>query len=408
MQTNIAEEFHGTPVGDTAESVLRKCVHCGFCLATCPTYQLLGDELDSPRGRIYQIKQVIEGAEATAGMRLHLDRCLTCRACETTCPSGVEYGKLVDIGRQLVEEKTRRGLVERAQRALLVRLLSDRRLASLLFAVARAARPLLPQVLSRKIVPRQKSMPTPGRQHLRRVVMLDGCVQPSLTPRTNQAAAQLLDRLGIHTVTVREAGCCGALAHHLSYEQRALAQARRNIDAWWPHIENGVEAIIITASGCGVMVSDYGYLLRGDAAYADRAARVSALVRDLSQVIDENRELDVSPRAEPVAYHSPCTYQHGLGLGGRVEAILSRLGYRLTPVSDAHLCCGSAGTYSLLQPKLSARLLDNKLANLAAGDPRYIVTANVGCQTHLASKSGIPVLHWAEMLAEDLAAPAAR
>lgn len=403
MQTSLSAEFRGTSAGTEAEQVLRKCVHCGFCNATCPTYQLLGDELDGPRGRIYQMKQVLEGAPATASARLHLDRCLTCRACETTCPSGVEYGKLLDIGREVIEARTRRPAVERVRRWLLERILSDRRRAAVVFALARAARPLLPGSLAGKVPPRQRPLPSPRGGHARTVILPAGCVQPTLTPRTNQAAALLLDRLGYAATDPPEATCCGALAHHLSFTDRAAAQVRRNIDAWWPDIENGAEAIIMTASGCGVMVNDYGRMMRDDPDYATRAARISELSVDLATFIGERgAELGVTPRRDPLAFHSPCTYQHGLKRAGTVERMLEDLGYTLTSVADAHLCCGSAGTYSLLQPSLSAQLLENKVARLVEGEPELIVTANVGCQTHIASRSPVPVKHFAELLAEDL------
>ena len=404
MQTNIAAEFRDTPDGIEAEGILRKCVHCGFCTATCPTYQLLGDELDSPRGRIYQIKEVLEGAEATHEARLHLDRCLTCRSCETTCPSGVEYGRLLDIGRLVLESRTRRPAAERAQRWVLDRALSKPRVAGAVFTAARLARPMLPAVLRAKVPPAQARLPAPNANHARTVIMPGGCVQPSLTPRTNQAAALLLDRLGVSVSRITDAGCCGSLPLHLASPDRAAALARSNIDAWWPAIENGAKAIIMTATGCGVMVKDYAHLLRDDPDYAERAVRVSAMACDLCEFIAERLDdLGVRARGEPIAFHAPCTYQHGLKLTGRIEAMLGSLGYRLTPVADAHLCCGSAGTYSVLQPELSGRLLENKLSNLSAGDPQYLVTANVGCQTHLASRAERPVLHWAELLAEDLA-----
>jgi glycolate oxidase iron-sulfur subunit len=403
MQTNIAEEFRGTREGEVAEEILRKCVHCGFCTATCPTYLLLGDELDGPRGRIYQIKQIMEGAEATPSARTHLDRCLTCRSCETTCPSGVEYGRLVDIGRQVVERKTRRPMQERVQRILLERMLSDSGRASAVFALARLLRPLLPGALAAKVAPRQAPIRTRARSHQRSVLLLEGCVQPALTPRTNQAAEVLLDLVGIGVVRAAGSGCCGALAHHLSFEERARERVRKNIDAWWPHIEKGAEAIVATASGCGVMLKDYKEIMRDDRVYADRAARVSEMVRDLSEFFSDAGALDISPRRETVAFHAPCTYQHGLGLKGRVETLLENLGYRLSTVDNGHLCCGSAGTYSVLQPDLSKRLLEQKLEGLMAGEPRFLVTANVGCQTHLSSQSAVPVLHWAELLVEDLA-----
>ncbi|GJL82891.1 MAG: glycolate oxidase iron-sulfur subunit [marine bacterium B5-7] len=403
MQTNLVEEFRNTPQGEEAEDILRKCVHCGFCTATCPTYQLLGDELDGPRGRIYQIKQVLEGTEPTNTTRLHLDRCLTCRSCETTCPSGVEYGKLLDIGRLIVEQKTRRPALESFTRLMLDRFLGQPQLARVSFTLARLVRPVLPSSIKAKITPTQKNFEVVTGSHDRRVLMLDGCVQPTLTPRTNQAAKLILDRLGIETVTVAAAGCCGSLSQHLSFANRARQQIRRNIDAWWPHIENGVEALIVTASGCQLMVKDYGHVMKDDSAYAVRAQRVSELVRDLCEFVsDDIEQVNIKPSVSRIAFHAPCTYQHGLKLTGQVERLLQMLGYQLTMVTDAHLCCGSAGTYSVLQAELSGQLLRNKLGNLMAGDPEVIVTANVGCQTYLMTRSGVPVKHWAELVAEDL------
>ncbi len=413
MQTNLAEWIKDTPKGQEADAILRMCVHCGFCTATCPTYQLLGDELDGPRGRIYLIKQMLEGNTVTEKTQLHLDRCLTCRSCETTCPSGVKYGKLVDIGRELVDEKVKRGLFDRMQRRFLNWALTSGGAFSSAVSLGRALRPVLPGGLRRRIPPRVApgAWPAPSAQHARRMLVLKGCVQPALLPRIDAAAARVLDRLGIALVAVAESGCCGAVSHHLNMHEEALAFVRRNIDAWWPQIEQGAEAIVVTASGCGVMVKDYGHLLRLDPAYADKAARVSALARDIVEVVAAEWErivalLEATPArndsAPRVAFHSPCTLQHGLKIKGGVEPILAALGYTLSPVADAHLCCGSAGTYSILQPELSGRLKANKLAALQAGAPAVIASANVGCITHLQSGTDIPVRHWIELLDERL------
>jgi glycolate oxidase iron-sulfur subunit len=403
MQTQLADWIRGTAAGEEADAILRRCVHCGFCLATCPTYNLLGDELDSPRGRIYLVKQMLEGAPVTQRTQLHLDRCLTCRACETTCPSGVEYGKLVDIGRAVVEEKVARSPWDRLRRGFLARTLPSRTLFGAALALGRAAKPLLPARVARKIPARREAGTWPAARHARRMIALAGCVQPSMAPSINAATARVLDRAGISLVEVAEAGCCGAVSFHLNYQHEALRYVKRNIDAWWPHVEAGAEAIVVTASGCATMVKDYGHLLRGDPAYAERAARISALARDVSEVVAAEREaLARIPRAAGkapvVAFHSPCTLQHGMRIQGVVESILGDAGFTLTPVPDAHLCCGSAGTYSLLQADLSQRLLANKVRALESGSPAVIATANIGCLSHIASGAKLPVVHWIELL----------
>jgi glycolate oxidase iron-sulfur subunit len=400
MQTNLAPAFATTPQGQEAEGILRACVHCGFCTATCPTYQLLGDELDGPRGRIYLIKQLLEGHEVTAKTQRHLDRCLTCRACETTCPSGVRYGRLVDIGRELVEERVPRPAHVRLERHLLRRILPYPRRFSALLALGRLVRPLLPKSLARKVPPAPSSRPTPIGACDRKMLVLDGCAQASATPNTNQVAARLLAKFGIELVSVAGAGCCGAVSHHLAAPAEAKGHIRRNVDAWWPLIEQGAEAIVISASGCGVMVKDYGHLMAGDPEYAEKAKRISALAKDLSEVISELdlSQLALEPAPKRIAFHSPCTLQHGQRLTGVVEGLLSRVGFELVPVADPHLCCGSAGTYSILQPELSKRLRDNKLAALQRHQPELIATANIGCQLHLATASQVPVRHWIELL----------
>ncbi len=402
MQTNLADFIKNTPQGREAEAILRKCVHCGFCTATCPTYQLLGDELDGPRGRIYLMKQVLEGKPATAKTQLHLDRCLTCRSCETTCPSGVQYGRLLDIGRAVVAQQVPRSGVASIQRTLLATVLPRPALFNPLLAMGRLARNLLPKVLD-DVVPdapaRPRPLPISG--HARRMLVLEGCVQPALSPATNAAAARVLDKLGITLERVPNAGCCGAVAFHLDQHEPALAAIRHNIDVWWPHIERGAEALIFTASGCGAMITDYGHLLAHDPVYADRARRISALASDLSTVIDKQKNelkqrLAINPPRGIFAFHAPCSLQHGLKLKGRVEALLTELGFDLTPVADAHLCCGSAGTYAILQPEISAQLKSNKIKSLTASSPAQILTANIGCQTHLQSATALPVRHWIE------------
>jgi len=402
MQTSLPHALLQTRTGMEADEILRNCVHCGFCNATCPTYQLTGDELDGPRGRIYQIKQVLEGHAPTARTRLHLDRCLTCRACETTCPSGVDYHRLLDTGRELVEQAVPRPLHERLLRRTLRLVLPWKGRFTLLLRLGQSIRPLLPAALRRQIPARRKVAAfNPVQQHARRVLLLDGCVQPALAPQINQATRRVLDALGITTVSAADSGCCGALSHHLNATQEAREFMRRNIDAWWPQIEAGVEAIVVTASGCTPMLQDYGRLLADDAAYADKAARVTALTRDISEVIagtDLTATFTRPDAQQRIAFHSPCSLQHAQRRGGTVESLLTGLGFTLQPVANSHLCCGSAGTYSILQPRLAAQLRTDKLAALQAGEPALIATANIGCLTHLSGHATVPVLHWIELL----------
>ncbi|WP_205230787.1 glycolate oxidase subunit GlcF [Azospira oryzae] len=417
MQTQLADFIKDTPAGKEADAILRTCVHCGFCTATCPTYQLLGDELDGPRGRIYLIKQVLEGGPVTERTRLHLDRCLTCRSCETTCPSGVKYHRLLDIGRQVVEERVPRGGLEALTRLALKEVLPRPWLFNPAVAVGKVLKPFLPSVLGDKIPAAAgglaKPRPTAVRQ--RKVLALAGCVQPGLAPNINAAAARVLDRLGIQMIEEQKAGCCGALRFHLNAQEAALDDMRRNIDAWWPHVEAGAEAILMTASGCGAHVKEYGHLLQDDPAYAAKAARIAELTKDAAELVLAQKEallplLAHQPAAgRKVAFHSPCTLQHGQGIRGVVEELLAAAGFTLTPVADSHLCCGSAGTYSILQPELSKQLRDNKLSALGAGLPEVIATANIGCLTHLQSggaprgtPSAVPVRHWVELLEEQL------
>lgn len=422
MQTTLAEFLRNTPEGEEAKSIVGKCVHCGFCTATCPTYQLLGDELDGPRGRIYLMKQVFEGSPVTETTRLHLDRCLTCRNCESTCPSGVRYGRLVDIGRKVVDdvlasEGIERRPADRLKRWALRETLTRPALFGPALRMGQLVRPLLPATLRNK-VPAATRMAVPGKMpqkwpqtaHARKMLLLEGCVQPAMSPNINPATARVLDRLGVQTVVAREAGCCGAIRFHTGDHAGGLDNMRTNIDAWWPHIEAGVEAIVMNASGCGAMVKDYGHLLRNDPAYAERAARVSALTRDVAEILPEfaddlHRLAGAVPRdGRRVAWHPPCTLQHGQQVRGKVEALLTGLGIEVKLCADSHLCCGSAGTYSVLQPELSYRLRDDKLAKLAATEPESIVTGNIGCITHLQSGTETPVMHWVELVDRMLAA----
>jgi len=408
MQTELAPEFKGTPDGEEAEAILRKCVHCGFCTATCPTYQILGDELDGPRGRIYLIKQVLEGQAPTRATQLHLDRCLTCRNCESTCPSGVQYGHLVDIGRKVVDAKVPRPAGQGALRWAL-----KEGLPSPLFgpamALGQSVRGLLPGKLKAKVPPREDAGAWPTRTHARKVLLLAGCVQPSMAPNINSATARVLDAAGIQGVTAPKAGCCGAVKFHLNDQEGGKAQMRANVDAWWPMVERGeVEALVMNASGCGVTVREYGHMLKEDAAYAAKAARISALTRDLSELLPDlvpALKARVKPPAGVVAYHPPCTLQHGQKLRGGVETHLRALGFDIQVArNESHLCCGSAGTYSVLQPDLAYQLRDRKLGHLKQLEPAAIVSANIGCITHLQSGSGAtPVSHWVELLDAALA-----
>ena len=400
MQTALPPGLRDSDDGRDAERILRTCVHCGFCNATCPTYQLLGDERDGPRGRIYQIKEMLEHGRATEETRLHLDRCLTCRACETTCPSGVEYHRLLEIGRSFVEEHLHRPLTERLQRDMLLATVPQPERLRPLLTLARAARPFLPASLKANVPAAATTADEwPKHEHARTVLLLEGGVQSVTHPRINAAAARVLDRLGIQALPAP--GCCGALSQHLSAEERMRATLRRNIDTWWPQIEAGAEAVLLTASGCAPTVQDYGRLLRDDPVYAERAARLSELAIDISEYIERQdlTALNLAPVTDqPIAFHAPCSLQHGLKRPGRVEAFLTGLGYRLTPVADAHLCCGSAGSYAVLQRDLSERLLANKVRNLEAGNPELIATANIGCLMHLEKATERPVLHWIELL----------
>jgi glycolate oxidase iron-sulfur subunit len=406
MQTKLADFIRNTPQGRDADEILRKCVHCGFCLATCPTYQLLGDELDSPRGRIYLIKQMMEGAEVTAKTQLHLDRCLTCRSCETTCPSGVQYGRLVDIGRELVNGRVRRSAAENLKRVMLREALPRRWLFAPAVKLGQLARPLLPAALGAKVpaaTGTRGNWPRAGRP--RTMLALAGCVQPTLAPSINSAAARVLDRLGISLIEADTAGCCGALRFHLDDERGGREDAKRNIDAWWPYIEQGAQAIVMTASGCGTMVREYGHLFKEDPDYADRAARASLLTRDISEVLaaEKDKIVPMLEAARPeervkLAFHAPCSLQHGQKIRDVVEELLEAAGYELTPVADGHMCCGSAGAYSILNSEIGFELRDRKIAALCAGMPGGIATANIGCLTHLQSGTALPVRHWIELI----------
>lgn len=405
MQTNLADFIKDTPAGREADAILRTCTHCGFCLSACPTYQLLGDELDSPRGRIYLIKQMLEGEPVTDKTQLHLDRCLTCRACETACPSGVQYGHLVDIGRGIAEHKVGRKFFQSLQRKVLRRILLTPALFGGLVKLGRLMGVLKPAT--------KFTASWPQTRHARSMLVLDGCVQPALQPNINAAAARLLDKLGITLMRAEQAGCCGAISHHLNAQQQGLDYMRRNIDAWLPYLDRGAEAIVMTASGCGVTVKEYGHLLQHDPGYAGKAAKISAATKDISEILLAEKKslmgllgetgMNRNSKNSKLAFHSPCTLQHGQKITGVIEGMLTAAGFELTPVQDQHLCCGSAGTYSILQKELSQQLLENKIAALESGAPSGIASANIGCMMHLQSGTLTPIKHWIELLDERLA-----
>ena len=399
MQTFLKTPFRNTPEGEEANEILRSCVHCGFCNATCPTYQLLGDERDGPRGRIYLIKEMLENDEASRETQLHLDRCLTCRACETTCPSGVRYNRLLEIGRAVAETLVERPLAQRIQRGVLLETVPEPGRFRALLKLGGLARPLLPPARRHSIPAVEEPGPAwPSSTHPRKVLLLNGCAQSVTAPRINRAAARVLDRLGVQALPAD--GCCGALSHHLSNQEKTLETIRRNIDAWWPEVQRGTEALLLTASGCAPTVMDYGHLMRRDPGYAQKAETISSLASDIS-VFLENEDLQVPnlpADGMKIAYHSPCTLQHGLKRAGRVEFLLNKLGFQLTPVRDSHLCCGSAGSYSVLQKDISQQLLKKKLSCLEDDQPELIATANIGCLLHLQSGTDLPVKHWIELL----------
>lgn len=405
MKTDLISYYKDSPEGRDAEEILRSCVHCGFCTATCPTYQELNDERDGPRGRIYLIKQLLEGGEVTEKTRTHLDRCLTCRSCETTCPSGVKYGRLIDFGRAEVEKKLDRPLKDKLMRwGLRIVLPYPNRFGPLLKA-GQLFRPIMPQAIKAKMPPKRRTTsPWPGKRHDRVMLALAGCAQPSATPNTNIATARVLDKLGITLVEESKAGCCGAVSYHLGAHDEGLDFMRHNIDAWWPAVEAGAEAIVMTASGCGAMVQDYGHALRYDSEYTEKARKISEITKDISEILLAEDLTKLSEGKSDnksqgkVAVHCPCTLQHAMQQSGGVDEILQRAGFELSKTKDKHLCCGSAGTYSILQPEMSQKLLSNKLTALTGDNPDRIVTSNVGCQLHLETKAKVPVQHWIELL----------
>jgi len=405
MQTNISEQFLDHPDIKDAENILRACVHCGFCTATCPTYQLLGDELDGPRGRIYLIKQVLEGNDISRKTQNHLDRCLTCRSCESTCPSGVRYSQLLNIGREVINTQISRTMLQRLQHYGLRKFFLSKQLFPLLLKTAQRLKPLLPESISRSIPDKQQAIRFTTKQHQRKVLLVPGCVQPTLNPGIDNAARIVFDKLGIECIEPASSKCCGSLSHHLNARDEALSMIKNNIDSWLPLIEqHSIEAICMTASGCGVAIREYAQLLAHDSAYADKAKRISKLYKDPAELIAMGSSAELKSTAEKLASHSgnivfhpPCTLQHGMQLKEVIESFLALCGYNVLPFKDKHLCCGSAGTYSITQKALSEQLLSNKLANINAVEPELIVTANIGCQLHIQSGTNTPVKHWLEL-----------
>ena len=406
MQTTINKALENTPEGLEAERILRSCVHCGFCTATCPTYRLLGDELDGPRGRIYLIKGLLEGKEASDKTQIHLDRCLTCLACETSCPSGVEYGHLLDIGRQLINKKVRRTPIERSYRYLIRKILPYPGRFSFFLGLGRGIRFILPGKYRQMVPENKRSKITESGKHTRKMILFSGCVQPSLSPEINCATTHLLNKLGIESISSHGEVCCGAINHHMAVDDSGLSFIKNNIDAWWPYIEEGIEAIVISASGCGAMIKDYGYILRNDTDYKDKAHQVSLMAKDVAEIIvaEEIETLGklLKGNSRRIAFQNPCSLQHGQKIKDETEVLFQKLGYQIENIEDANQCCGSAGTYSLLQTELSEKLRRKKISALEAVKPDVILTANIGCQLHLQQATEIPVKHWIEILEEDL------
>ncbi len=400
MDVKLHESYRDTPQAKQAKQIISACVHCGFCNATCPTYQHFSDERDGPRGRISLIKQMLETGNATDKTQIHFDQCLTCRNCETTCPSNVQYGQLIDIGRQLIDEKTTRPLGARFSRKLLILIVPFPKRFGLLLRLGQLCKPLLWGELKRKIPEKQTRTIINQPDCKRKMILLSGCVQSVAKPETNQAATRLLNRFNIAVREHQQVQCCGAVTHHLDFHERTLATIRRNIDIWWHDVEQGAEAIISTASGCGVMLKDYDKLLKDDPAYRDKAQKISALSKDISEVIiaEDWQAIKVNAHQQSIVLHCPCTLQHGQKLDGVIEQIFAKAGIALAPTKDGHLCCGSAGTYSILQPKTAKALRDNKLKALTIANPAQIVTANIGCQMHLQSNTSTPISHWVELL----------
>ncbi len=427
MKVELAKNYRGTALGHEAETLLTPCVQCGQCTFICPTFRLLDDEWDGPRGRIFLIKQMLEGEMPSASslppaytlktlqkdtieanLQQHLDRCLTCRSCEASCPQGVRYGRLLDIGRELVEREAPRPLKEKLIRLALRTVVPHRRRFTALLRIGQALRRFLPHDLKSMVPERRPMGDWPDRPHARSMLVWQGCVQPALAPDINAAAARVLDRLGIRLIRADD-GCCGAVSQHMAATDEARAFMRRNIDTLWPHIEAGAEALVLTASGCGAYFRDYGQLLKDDPQYRDKARRLSELTKDITEVVTDAWENDpyavpVPPRGQRIAFLSSCSLQHSQKLNAVAEKLLRRAGFKLVSVSYSFMCCGAAGTYSILQRKLSESLRALKLGTLMATRPEAIATANIGCLMHVAAASPVPVHHWIEFLDEAFSA----
>ena len=402
MEIHLDKKFAEEDWAKEARDIIRKCVHCGFCNATCPTYQLLGHESDGPRGRIYLNTQLLEGQPADRQTQAHLDRCLLCRACETTCPSGVKYSRLLETGRHMLERELPRKGLDHLKRKTMTAVIPNNRLMQSGINLVKPLRGLLPRSMETQLPLSGKHLDRPITTHPRKMLLLEGCAQSSLTPETNAAAARVLDHFGVTLMSESESGCCGAVRLHTSEREQGLNDVKRRIDTWWPAVEAGIEAIVSSASGCGVTVKEYGHLLRDDPEYAATAAKISELTVDLSELLVAEMRRSPPEREiqndRKVAFQCPCSLQHGQKLGGQVESLLEQYNYTVLPVVDGHLCCGSAGTYSVLQPELSKQLKADKLKKLQAPTPDIIATANVGCQLHLRPGAQVPVVHWIELL----------
>lgn len=403
MRAPVAEHMQANAFAEEAAAIVRSCVHCGFCNATCPTYQLTGDELEGPRGRIYLIKSMLEDGVIGDATLTHLDQCLVCRNCETTCPSGVDYGRLLDVVKPYVKDAVALSAGARLERWLLTRIVPYPSRFAPFVASGRLLRPLMPARLKR-LVPASPSIQTRNYEtHAREILLLGGCAQPVMNPAIDAAAQAVFNALGITLQRCPGVDCCGALTYHLGYAEEAVATAKANVDAWWPEVEKGVEAILATSSGCGVHLKEYARVLADEPEYAERARTIQNLVKDPIEVIDvDNLSSLIDAPDDTIAFHPPCTLQHGQRLAGRVETLLERLGWQLCAVSDSHLCCGSAGSYSLLHPQTANALRTDKLDKLLSGAPQEIITANIGCQLHLGAASPVRVRHWLELLADHL------
>ncbi|TFE67446.1 glycolate oxidase subunit GlcF [Methylacidiphilum caldifontis] len=416
MDTQLGLKFKKESLAIKARELIRACVHCGYCNASCPTYQLLGDELDGPRGRIYLIKSLLEDKTSAEKVKLHLDRCLLCQGCETSCPSSVQFGKLAIIGKEIIEQSVQRSFLERLLLNFFLHFITDRKKFYYLFKFGSSIRALLPDMLRRKLPQVSKEDTILRRDwerkdwggNPRQMILFKGCVEQVIYPSVLNSARRLFRRVGIELIDVAEEGCCGALAYHLPNRKKALSQMKNNIDVWIAHLKKGMGGIIVCSSACCQMIKEYGDILKDDKQYNHKALQISRMTFDPVEILEKEdiHSLLNAPRLEPVAYHSPCTEQHGLKEKGRVEAFLSRLGIKLTSIPDSHMCCGAAGMYAVMQKELSQRILELKMKNILGGKPAVILTSNVGCRLQLQQLSPVPVLHWLEYI-EKISQPAA-